>query len=93
MYRLQLSEGDAPAVLSIALAAAVVLTKLVAMITLRGFGGSVTECPMWAGTSVEAIKDLPEAGELVGRLWRESEAAGEGVDSENKIQKCSGTWS
>jgi nitronate monooxygenase len=40
-----------------------------------GFGGSVTECPMWAGTSVEFIKNLPGAGELVGRLWRECEAA------------------
>jgi len=40
-----------------------------------GFGGSVTECAMWAGTSVEYIKDLPGAGELVGRLWRECEAA------------------
>ena len=40
-----------------------------------GFSGSVTDCPMWAGTSVEYIKDLPGAGELVGRLWRECEAA------------------
>ncbi|HEY2663322.1 MAG TPA: nitronate monooxygenase [Candidatus Binataceae bacterium] len=40
-----------------------------------GFVGAVTDCPMWAGTSVEHIKDLPAAGELVGRLWRECEAA------------------
>lgn len=40
-----------------------------------GFSGSVTDCPMYAGTSVEYIKDLPGAGELVGRLWRECEAA------------------
>ena len=30
---------------------------------------------MWAGTSVEFVKDLPEAGELVARLWQECEAA------------------
>jgi len=40
-----------------------------------GFVGALTELPMWAGTSVEFIKDLPGAGELVGRLWRECEAA------------------
>ena len=48
---------------------------------LRGFGGAVTECPMWAGTSVEFVEDLPAAAELVGRLLRECEAAGAGVDS------------
>jgi nitronate monooxygenase len=48
---------------------------------LREFAGSVTECPMWAGTSVEVIKDLPGAGGLVGRLWRECEAAPAGVNS------------
>jgi len=40
-----------------------------------GFSGAVTDCAMYAGTSVEYIKDLPGAGELVGRLWRECEAA------------------
>ncbi len=40
-----------------------------------GFVGTVTDCPMWAGTSVEHIKDLPGAGELVARLWRECDAA------------------
>ncbi len=40
-----------------------------------GFVGTVTDCPMWAGTSVEHIKDVPAAGELVRRLWRECEAA------------------
>lgn len=38
---------------------------------LRGLEGSVTECPLWAGLSVEFVKDLPPAGELVQRLWRE----------------------
>jgi nitronate monooxygenase len=42
---------------------------------LRGFTGSVTECPMWAGTSVEFVRDLPNAAELVERLWRECAAA------------------
>ena len=41
----------------------------------RGFTGSVTECPMWAGTSVELVKDLPNAAELVERLWGECLAA------------------
>lgn len=41
----------------------------------RGFSGAVTECPMFAGMGVDYIKDLPAAGELVGRLWRECEAA------------------
>jgi nitronate monooxygenase len=40
-----------------------------------GFVGTLADMPMWAGTSVEHIKDLPAAGELVGRLWRECEAA------------------
>jgi nitronate monooxygenase len=40
-----------------------------------GFVGTLADLPMWAGTSVEHIKDLPAAGELVGRLWRECEAA------------------
>jgi nitronate monooxygenase len=48
---------------------------------VRGFGGAVTECPMWAGTSVEFVKDLPAAGELVDRLWRECESAGTGANS------------
>jgi hypothetical protein len=42
---------------------------------LRGFRGSVTECPMWAGESVEFVKDIPAAGELVARLWQECEDA------------------
>jgi NAD(P)H-dependent flavin oxidoreductase YrpB (nitropropane dioxygenase family) len=41
---------------------------------LRGFEGAVTECALYAGRSVEFVKDLPAAGELVKRLWRECEA-------------------
>jgi nitronate monooxygenase len=40
----------------------------------RGFEGAVTECALYAGQSVEFIKDVPTAGELVERLWRECEA-------------------
>ena len=50
---------------------------------VRGFGGAVTECPMWAGQSVQFIKDLPAAGELLGRLWKECEAAGANSNSAN----------
>jgi len=41
----------------------------------RGFEGAVTECALFAGLSVEFVKDLPAAGELVERLWRECETA------------------
>jgi hypothetical protein len=33
--------------------------------------GAVTEGPMWAGQGVDAIRDIPSAGEVVERLWRE----------------------
>jgi nitronate monooxygenase len=39
----------------------------------RGMEGDVTECAMYAGLSVEFVKDLPAAGELVERLWQECE--------------------
>ena len=42
---------------------------------LRDSEGPVTECALYAGRSVEHIKDLPAAGELVKRLWRECETA------------------
>src|SRR5215469_2521480 len=38
---------------------------------LRSFEGTVTHCALYAGQSVEFVKDLPSAGELVHRLWRE----------------------
>ena len=41
---------------------------------LRSFDGAVTDCALYAGQSVEFVKDLPSAGELVQRLWRECEA-------------------
>ncbi len=41
----------------------------------RGMEGAVTECAMYAGLSVDFVKDLPGAGELVERLWQECEAA------------------
>jgi nitronate monooxygenase len=37
--------------------------------------GTITECALYAGESVEAVKDLPAAGELVNRLWRECQGA------------------
>ena len=36
-----------------------------------GTEGSVTELALYAGRSVEAIRDVPAAGELVDRLWVE----------------------
>jgi len=33
--------------------------------------GAVTELALWAGQGVDAIRDIPSAGELVGRLWGE----------------------
>jgi len=38
--------------------------------------GRPEECALYAGLSVEHVKDLPAAGELVQRLWRECLAAG-----------------
>jgi nitronate monooxygenase len=40
-----------------------------------GWEGRVTECALWAGLGADFIKDIPPAGELVERLWRECEAA------------------
>ena len=40
----------------------------------RGMEGAVTECAMYAGLSVDFVKDLPAAGELVERLWQECKA-------------------
>jgi nitronate monooxygenase len=42
---------------------------------VRGMDGTVTDCALFAGLSVEVVKDLPTAGELVERLWRECVAA------------------
>jgi len=42
---------------------------------LRSFEGTVTDGALYAGQSVEYVKDLPSPGELVERLWRECEAA------------------
>jgi nitronate monooxygenase len=41
----------------------------------RGMEGAVTECALYAGLSVDFVKDLPAAGELVERLWQECKAA------------------
>jgi nitronate monooxygenase len=37
----------------------------------RALNGAVTECALFAGLGVDFVKDLPTAGELVERLWRE----------------------
>jgi nitronate monooxygenase len=42
----------------------------------QGLQGRPEECALYAGLSVEHIKDLPGAGDLVHRLWRECLAAG-----------------
>jgi len=36
-----------------------------------GDRGTLLELALWAGQGVDAIRDIPSAGELVGRLWRE----------------------
>ena len=41
----------------------------------QGLEGAITECALFAGLSVEFVKDLPRAGALVERLWRECEEA------------------
>src|SRR5438034_645325 len=41
----------------------------------RGMEGAVTECALYAGLSVDFVKDLPAAGELVERFWQECIAA------------------
>jgi nitronate monooxygenase len=38
---------------------------------LSNTDGAVTELALYAGRSVEAIKDTPRAGELVNRIWLE----------------------
>lgn len=42
---------------------------------VSGEQGHITDCALYAGQSVEVVKDLPAAGELVRRLWRECDAA------------------
>ena len=37
--------------------------------------GTLSELPHWAGTGVDAIRDIPSAADLVSRLWRECLAA------------------
>jgi nitronate monooxygenase len=41
----------------------------------RAMEGRVPECALFAGLGVDFVKDLPSAGELVERLWRECENA------------------
>lgn len=41
---------------------------------LSDFYGGVTDCALYAGQSVESVKDLPSASALVERLWRECES-------------------
>jgi nitronate monooxygenase len=41
----------------------------------RNFHGAAREMALYAGLGVEYVKDLPSAGELVQRLWRECETA------------------
>ena len=42
----------------------------------RELRGAVEEGALYAGLGVDLVKDLPPAGELVERLWRECELAG-----------------
>jgi nitronate monooxygenase len=47
----------------------------------RQLQGKVEECSLYAGLGVDLVKDLPPAGELVERLWRECQAAKRTVHS------------
>jgi len=38
---------------------------------VRDEEGAIEECALYAGRSIEVVKDLPTAGELVKRLWQE----------------------
>ncbi len=58
----------------------VIATNTVTGITRRRYStasagpddrGTLLELALWAGQGVDAIRDIPSAGELVGRLWRE----------------------
>jgi nitronate monooxygenase len=42
---------------------------------LAGFEGRPLDGPLYAGESVESVKDIPSASDLVKRLWEECEAA------------------
>jgi nitronate monooxygenase len=41
----------------------------------RDLQGKVEDCSLYAGMGVDFVKDLPPAGELIERLWRECQAA------------------
>ncbi len=41
-----------------------------------GYEGRIVECSLYAGQSVEMVKDIPAAADLVKRLWDEYGAAG-----------------
>jgi len=47
----------------------------------RGLAGAITDCALYAGMGVEFIKDLPAAGQLVERLWRECQISPAVADS------------
>jgi nitronate monooxygenase len=42
-----------------------------AVAPLRGDRGAIAEMALWAGEGVDAIRDIPSAGELVAKLWKE----------------------
>lgn len=48
---------------------------------LEGFEGRPIECSLYAGQSVETVRDIPSAAVLVDRLWAECEAAHKGGQS------------
>jgi nitronate monooxygenase len=44
----------------------------------RDLRGAVDECALFAGLGVDFVKDVPTAGQLVERLWRECQSAHHG---------------
>src|SRR5262249_54795261 len=45
--------------------------RYMAFSPLRDDHGTIAEMSLWAGQGVEAIRDIPSAGGLVGGVWRE----------------------
>jgi len=51
-------------------------TEAVAVVPVADDQGAIPEMALYAGQSVDAIRDIPSAGELVARLWKECLEAG-----------------
>lgn len=61
-------EGD---ILATNVATSATKRRYQASAPVRDDHGTIAEMALWAGQGVEAIRDLPSAGELVARLWKD----------------------